>query len=78
LVQCRRAIGKRVQPGPKGTSTKKSSSCAVPFAAKLIRRQFPLGGVGNKGMYRVEITDPEDPDYVPSVEEPKRRKLLAR
>jgi hypothetical protein len=46
-------------------------------AKPLIRKQFPRGGPGNKGMYDVVITDPEGDGYVP--EEPKlRRRALAR
>jgi hypothetical protein len=43
----------------------------------LIHKQFPIPGPNNRGIYRTEVIDPEDEDYVP-VEEPKRRKALAR
>jgi hypothetical protein len=42
----------------------------------LIRKQFPKPGPGNRGIYDVVIVDPEDPDYTPPVEEPKRRRAL--
>jgi len=43
----------------------------------LIRKQFPLGCPDSRGLYRVEITDPEDEGYTPP-EEPKPREALAR
>lgn len=42
----------------------------------LIHKQFPIPGPNNRGIYRPEIIDPEDPDYTPPVEEPKRRRAL--
>ena len=44
----------------------------------LVRRQFPVGGPDSKGVYKAEITDPEDEDYEPPEEEPRRRRALAR
>lgn len=45
----------------------------------LIHKQFPIPGPGNRGIYRPEIIDPEDEDYVPPEEEPKpRRRVLTR
>jgi hypothetical protein len=43
----------------------------------LVRKQFPVGGPNSRGIYRPEIIDPENEDYVPP-EEPKRRRALAR
>jgi hypothetical protein len=48
-------------------------------ARPLLRREFPLGGRGNKGINRVEFIDPEDEDYVePEPQQPRRRKPLVR
>jgi hypothetical protein len=45
----------------------------------LIRKQFPKPGPGNRGIYDVVITDPEDEGFTPPEEEPKpRRRVLAR
>jgi hypothetical protein len=43
----------------------------------LIRRQFPLGGPDSRGMYRVEITDPDDEGYTPPEERLWRSKSKA-
>jgi hypothetical protein len=41
----------------------------------LVRKQFPRGGPDSRGLYRVEVTDPEDEDYTPpEAEEPKQRR----
>jgi hypothetical protein len=40
----------------------------------LVRKQFPLGSPDSRGLYRVEVVDPEHEDYVPPVEEPPKRR----
>lgn len=45
----------------------------------LQRREFPLPGPGNRGINRVEVFDPEDPDGPQEEPEPvKPRRALAR
>jgi len=40
----------------------------------LVCKQFPLGSPDSRGLYRVEVVDPEDEDYLPPVEEPPKRR----